>query len=139
MDDCKKEYRTQWELNSHQRLKHHQHTSTISGKKEKSNHDSIVQLKESMPKNALVSTGVLIETDDDGPAPKKKRTNGRKVIYVMPGPTDDSQRMTSDCIFSTILLPDGQETESFVVNEAISDEMECEGDDDHNYLPAAIF
>lgn len=90
VDNCKKEYRTQWELNSHQRLKH-SHNYTME--------EFVVEGEENMS-NLLEEDGKLersVNTTEDkltlkktntSPKPKKRRSN-QQIIYVMPGPVED--------------------------------------------------
>lgn len=100
--NCKKEYRTQWELNSHNRLKH--------SKPESSNEPDIeytVQIEYSNTSNEKPSTTFMhqIETENlisangykqnaiehgqkvvSTVAKRKNRKHNQQIIYVMPGP-----------------------------------------------------
>lgn len=69
--DCKKEYRTQWELNSHRRTKH---------ANEPINQTDDRGLVNELPRQ-LLNDG----SECRKPSPPKTR-NKQKIIYVLPGP-----------------------------------------------------
>lgn len=94
MDNCKKEYRTKWELNSHQRLKHSNPDSLDE-------HNNQMQLftgnetipnqyaDEKKPKTILNKrNNSVIKTEKISPKPKKRKNN-QQIIYVMPGPIEN--------------------------------------------------
>lgn len=95
--NCKKEYRTQWELNSHQRLKHQQ-SETIPTAIEQ-NESNFIDAK-TIPKIEIHSVEVLPAKrrfnqsnqstpiiKDDSTQKKKIKKSNEQIIYVMPGPT----------------------------------------------------
>lgn len=80
IDNCTKEYRTQWELNSHRRAKHADATANQIDEQEMLNELPIQLL------------------DNTKPSPPKIR-NKQKIIYVLPGP-----QMNSVCKFCHFFL-----------------------------------
>lgn len=109
--DCKKEYRTQWELNSHFRLKHSKQESESTNE---TNDEYISQTEcdgidfELSASNAMPSCRIeiqsveelgpkrkyaLVSSKKDQSTPKKKvkriQQQQQQIIYVMPGPTTE--------------------------------------------------
>lgn len=109
MANCKKEYRTQWELNSHHRLKHSKYES------KEANNVFIVNLEDdpiasyeldsatastsmgdtdfqsfnkSIPKRKYGQTDESVNGEQMISTPKKKckKNNNQQIIYLMPGP-----------------------------------------------------
>lgn len=85
MANCKKEYRTQWELNSHHRLKHSKPEST-------GDIEYTVQIEYNTANEQTstdsISASATIEPDrtEVAAAKRKHRNNAQQIIYVMPGP-----------------------------------------------------
>lgn len=110
--DCKKEYRTQWELNSHYRLKHSKPESIKEhyddeyiGQGESDSIDfefgsssvasthkiEIQSIEELGSKRKYVLNGEQTEVKKGGSSPKKRyKKNNQQIIYVMPGPTSEN-------------------------------------------------
>lgn len=86
--DCKKEYRTQWELNNHCRTKHRSDIAR-QGAKDK----SVAELP--------VAEQVKIEYKK--PTPTKTR-NKQKIIYVLPGPQSNYVSLHK-CSYEVIAFP----------------------------------
>lgn len=78
--DCKKEYRTQWELNNHCRTKHR--------------NDKVTQVA----KDKNITEFPVTEQTKSDPLVNKKSTpaktrNRQKIIYVLPGPQSNYVRI----------------------------------------------
>lgn len=104
--DCKKEYRTQWELNSHNRLKHSKPESVdeivdetyvsqfecdaidieLNSFNVKNDKQSC---EEEAPKSQHVSTGVKNKPPTRKKTAKKNQQPQQQIIYIMPGPTNE--------------------------------------------------
>lgn len=89
--NCNKEYRTQWELNSHQRLKHSKAEPTIDQIAEPEQAEQIESISlitnatEERPYEQLPSTSSNGKTIYN----RRKRKNTQQIIYVMPGPIEN--------------------------------------------------
>lgn len=97
VDNCKKEYRTKWELNSHQRQKHSKSDSVdeLNDKMESYAFDNemVCELIEEIeddvkPKKCLRNKSTMMEKVKTDRKPRKRRSN-QQIIYVMPGPIED--------------------------------------------------
>lgn len=83
VENCNKEYRTQWELNSHNRLKHTKAESNdVQGVDYVNPHGS--ERLCDQPIKSLIKDGKKTSS-----VPKKARKSKQQIIYVMPGPVED--------------------------------------------------
>lgn len=94
-ENCKKEYRTQWELNSHQKLKH---TKSITDIDQISGNSTQIVLNDSEMNDLIGNDSVKRSHDDQTQSTslsdktinnRKKRKNNQQIIYVMPGPIEN--------------------------------------------------
>lgn len=98
--NCKKEYRTQWELNSHNRLKHSKPESTseqdieytvqieynTSNDKTSDFVHASTFMHQIKSEEMYKQTAIESDLKEVSVAKRKNRNNNQQIIYVMPGP-----------------------------------------------------
>lgn len=83
--NCKKEYRTQWELNSHHRLKHSKPEST--GDIEYTVQIEYNTANEQTSTDSIHASAAIDPNRTEVAVTKRKsRNSAQQIIYVMPGP-----------------------------------------------------
>ncbi|XP_031630017.1 zinc finger protein 761-like [Contarinia nasturtii] len=121
VEHCKKEYRTQWELNSHHRLKHSKSDSNvrppiICNQMDADSFDSYEGKTLKRPNNQTVNRSSKKKARKS-PTKKKQQTKNQKIIYVMPGPVE-------------------YDTTPAESTETVFEKQTATNEDDHNYLAA---